>query len=81
MNEWMHQFEKFGLRCPKTGQRMTYTKGGGEVLTNISVDRINSKKDYEKGNVQFVCFLYNTIKNKYSEKILLTWCQYIVENK
>jgi len=81
MNEWMQQFEKFGLRCPKTGQVMTYTKGDGQVLTNISIDRINSKKDYEKGNVQFVCFLYNTIKNKYSEKILLTWCQYIVENK
>jgi len=81
MNEWQQQFEKLGLRCPKTGQMMTYTKGDGKVLTNISPDRINNEKDYEKGNVQFVCYIYNIMKNKYSEKILLTWCQYIVGKK
>ena len=80
MNEWQQQFEKLGLRCPKTGQRMTYTKGGGEVLTNISVDRINSTRDYEKGNVQFVCLAYNTMKNKYPEPVLVTWCQRIIKN-
>ena len=81
MNAWQEQFEKSGLRCPKTGQMMTYTKGEGEVLTNISPDRINSEKDYEKGNVQFVCLIYNKMKNKYSENILLRWCQYVVKNK
>ena len=81
MNVWQEQFEKLGLRCPKTGQTMTYTRGDGKVLTNISPDRINNEKDYEDGNVQFVCYIYNTMKNKYSEKILLTWCQYIVEKK
>jgi len=80
MNEWMQQFNRLGLRCPKTRQLMTYTKGSGEVLTNISVDRINSTGDYEKGNVQFVCLAYNTMKNKYPEHVLMTWCQRIVKN-
>ena len=80
MNEWMQQFNRLGLSCPKTRQLMTYTKGSGEVLTNISVDRINSTRDYEKGNVQFVCLAYNTMKNKYPEHVLMTWCQHIVKN-
>ena len=62
MKEWMKQFEKSGLRCPKTGQMMTYKRGEGEVITNISIDRLNNKKDYEKGNVQFVCLIYNKMK-------------------
>jgi hypothetical protein len=80
MNEWQQQFEKYGLYCPKTGQLMTYIKGSGQILTNISVDRINSTRDYEKGNVQFVCLAYNTIKNKYPEPVLVTWCKRIIKN-
>jgi len=79
MNEWQQQFEKYGLYCPKTGQLMTYKKGSGQILTNISIDRIDSTKDYEKGNVQFVCLAYNTIKNKYPEHVLVTWCKRIIK--
>ena len=79
MNEWQQQFEKYGLYCPKTGQLMTYIKGSGQILTNISIDRIDSTKDYEKGNVQFVCLAYNTIKNKYPEHVLVTWCKRIIK--
>ena len=81
MNVWQSQFEKWGLRCPKTGQRMTYIKGSGEVLTNISPDRIDSKKDYERGNIQFVCLIYNKMKNKYSEETVSTWCQHIINHE
>ena len=80
MKEWMKQFEKSGLRCPKTGQMMTYKRGEGEVITNISIDRLDNKKDYEKGNVQFVCLIYNKMKLHHSEDIILTWCRHIVEN-
>jgi len=79
MNEWQQQFEKYGLYCPKTGQLMTYIKGSGQILTNISIDRVDSTKDYEKGNVQFVCLAYNTIKNKYPEHVLVTWCKRIIK--
>ena len=68
MNEWQKQFEIMGLCCPKLGIQMTYTGGESKVRTNISVDRIDSKKDYEKGNVQFVSHIYNIMKQHYTDE-------------
>jgi hypothetical protein len=47
---------------------MTYTGGENKVRTNISIDRIDGKKDYEKGNVQFVSHIYNIMKQNYTDK-------------
>ena len=68
MNEWYEQFEVTGLYCPKLGILMTYKGGENKVKTNISIDRINSEKDYEKGNVQFVSHIYNIMKQHYTDK-------------
>ena len=62
---------------------MTHTLGRGQVLTNISVDRIDSDKDYIKSNIQFVCLMANLMKHKYDNKNLLLDKQHIstiVEN-
>jgi hypothetical protein len=79
-NEWKKQFNKTGLTCPLSGETMTHKLGRGEILTNISVDRINSDKDYIKGNIQFVCLMTNLMKNKYNNKTLLGWSKKIVDN-
>jgi len=79
-NEWKKQSIKTGLTCPLSGETMTYTLGNGGVLTNISVDRINSDKDYIKGNIQFVCLMANLMKNKYNNKTLLGWSKKIVNH-
>ena len=68
MNEWYEQFEVAGLYCPKLGILMTYKGGENKVKTNISIDRINSEKDYEKNNVQFVSHIYNIMKQHYTDK-------------
>ena len=68
MNEWQKQFETTGLYCPKLGILMTYKGGENKVKTNISIDRINSEKDYEKSNVQFVSHIYNIMKQHYTDK-------------
>ena len=68
MNEWQKQYEKTGTICPKLGIQMTYTGGENKVRTNISIDRINGKKDYEKGNVQFVSHIYNIMKQHYTDE-------------
>ena len=68
MNEWQKQFETTGLYCPKLGILMTYKGGENKVKTNISIDRINSEKDYEKNNVQFVSHIYNIMKQHYTDK-------------
>jgi len=79
MNEWQKQFEKTGLYCPKTGVKMTFVGGNNIVDTNISIDRINNKIIYQKGNVQFVTNMYNKIKNFYEEKEIDEFCYKRVE--
>ena len=59
---------------------MTHALGRGQVLTNISVDRIDSDKDYIKSNIQFVCLMANSMKHKYDNKTLLSWSKKIVNH-
>ena len=68
MNEWQKQFEITGLRCPKLGIKMTFIGGENKVRTNISIDRIDGKKNYEKNNVQFVSHIYNIMKQHYTDE-------------
>jgi len=79
MNEWQKQFEKTGLYCPKTEVLMTYTGGENVVNTNISIDRIDNKKNYEKGNIQFVTNMYNKLKGFYNEEEIDEFCYKRVE--
>ena len=79
-DEWKKQSLKTGLTCPLSGETMTYTLGNGGVLTNISVDRIDSAKNYIKGNIQFVCLMANLMKNKYTNETLLGWSKKIVNH-
>ena len=79
MNEWQKQYEKTGLYCPKTEVLMTYIGGENVVNTNISIDRIDNKKNYEKGNVQFVTNMYNKLKGFYKEKEIDEFCYKRVE--
>jgi len=53
---------------------MTYKGGENKVKTNISIDRINSEKDYEKNNVQFVSHIYNIMKQHYTDKEVDEFC-------
>ena len=76
--EWTKQKAKTGLSCPLSGETMTHILGKGAILTNISIDRINSDKDYVRGNIQFVCLMANIMKNKYDNKNLLIWSKKIV---
>ena len=59
---------------------MTHTLGNGSVLTNMSMDRIDSSKDYVVGNVQIVCLMANIMKNRYDNKNLLKWSKKIVNH-
>ena len=80
MNVWQGHYDKFGLKCALSGKQMTFTAGSGKVLTNISIDRINSKKNYEYGNIQFICHVVNSMKNNMEDNELINWCESIVNN-
>lgn len=65
--------------CAISGVEMTYLQEGGKCPTNISIDRIDSSRGYEKDNIQLVCSLVNTMKMQYSEEVLIEWCKKIID--
>jgi hypothetical protein len=46
----------------------------------VSLDRIDSGKDYLRENVQLVCTAVNKMKQEYSEELFLHLCRSIVHN-
>jgi len=69
-------------KCSLTNVKLIPGKGlkSKEVQKNlISLDRIDTNKGYEIGNVRFVSDLANTIRRNLSDKELLDICQKIVE--
>lgn len=73
---WVYEGQS-GL-CAVSGVKMTHIAGSGRVLTNISIDRIDSTKGYLRGNVQFVCDIVNRMKSDMSQAELLSWCRNIL---
>lgn len=65
--------------CPYTGWKMTYLKSHTDKLKltpdRASLDRIDSSKGYEKGNLQFICWMAQIAKNSYSEEDLINFCK------
>lgn len=49
--------------------------------TTASLDRIDPRKDYVKGNVQWVHKDVNRIKQAFNEERLLEVCKAIIEHK
>ena len=80
MKTWEIQKEKHGLICPISGQVMTHQQGHGPLETNISIDRIDSLKNYDPGNIQFICRRVNTMKHNETTESLISWSRAIMEN-
>jgi len=74
-NHWLKQKSIYGLKCPATGVKMTtkrfFNKPGKrktKCMTNISVDRILSSKNYSPQNLIFTTWQYNCDKGGLSPK-------------
>jgi len=74
-NHWLKQKSIYGLKCPATGVKMTtkrfFNKPGErktKCMTNISVDRILSSKNYSPKNLIFTTWQYNCDKGGLSPK-------------
>ena len=70
--------EQNGL-CALSGTPMTYISGQGLVDTNVSIDRIDSNKPYEKDNIQLICHRLNTMKSNLSDVLFVDWCKKVAE--
>jgi hypothetical protein len=64
--------EQNGL-CALSGFKLTF--GMGNVPTHVSVDRIDSGKDYTLDNVQLVCRVVNIMKNDQDQRQFVKWCK------
>ena len=47
---------------------------------NASIDRVDSMKSYEEGNLQFVHKDVNIMKNKYDQDYFIEVCKLIANN-
>lgn len=66
-------------RCAISGLDLTWQRGSGKILTNASIDRIDSNKGYEPDNVQLVCHAVNIMKLDMSQDVFLDWCVLIAK--
>ena len=78
---FIEQQNKFGMQCPYSGLTMTYDLGEGKTPTNISIDRFDSNKPYEKGNIIFCCNVINVMKFDSSYTTFITLCEQIAAHK
>ena len=68
-------------RCKLTGVRLTFPKSCAEHYRgkgNASLDRINSKRGYVVGNVQWVIKPANLAKHSLTEKQFVELCRKVV---
>lgn len=68
--------------CPYTGWSLINygdkdRKGCREKYA--SLDRIDSRKGYVRGNVQFVCYIAQIAKGDFSEKVFMDFCKRLKE--
>lgn len=67
---------KQGWRCALSGVALTMSpRDMRKENTNASLDRIDSTKGYEVGNVQWVHKVVNDLKSNMPEEEFINWCQ------
>ena len=65
-------------RCALTGFEMSHEIGNGRAWANISIDRIDPTKGYERGNVRLVCAAVNLMRNDMTDDELRLWAYRII---
>jgi hypothetical protein len=69
-------FKEQDFKCALTGWPIHF---GGNKKTSASVDRIDSKIGYHKGNIQILHKMANMCKNVYSQEMFYKLCKDIAE--
>ncbi len=70
-------YEKQNGLCAYTKLPLLAT---GNQLNTMSLDRIDSNKDYSEGNVQLVCVAINKMKLNYTEDQFIRLCCLVAQN-
>lgn len=68
-------------KCPILGYKLEPFQNGkiGQSKFSPSLDRINPRKGYTKGNVEFVCGLANNMMNNAEKRDLVRFSKWIIK--
>lgn len=82
LQDLKEQWEKQGGICPYTGWKMITPKNTKEKRVRspavASIDRIDSKKGYVKGNIEYVSFMAQCAKHAFNKEDVLDFCKSVV---
>lgn len=73
-------YDKQNGLCAITSVPMTNISGQGKILTNCSIDRIDSSKGYTLDNVQLTCLSINMMKLNATSEEFITFLNEVSEN-
>ena len=81
----VHIWQKQNGICPITGEELLLpnnTDGwkSKDHVFRASLDRINPKLGYIKGNVRFIAWTANIARNRISDEELIEFCRVVVKN-
>lgn len=74
----MNLLETQNYKCALSGIDLTHFKTINRqerILTNLSIDRINSKLGYVKGNIQILAYIINIMKQKMTNLEFISICK------
>jgi hypothetical protein len=70
-------------RCALTGVEFDLSvRNGGKSICNpysMSIDKINGKLGYVEGNVRIICTISNMCKGRWTDDVVINFCQKVVE--
>lgn len=66
-------------KCSISKVKLTHLIGKGIQINNVSLDRIIPKKGYVKGNVRWVCFIINTMRQDMDDNTFKKFCKNILK--
>lgn len=73
-------YEKQDRRCALSGVPLVFKGGTKSSLTTASLDRIDIKKGYVEGNVQWVHKTVNIMRNALELEDFVVWCSRVAKN-
>ena len=72
-----HLWSECGGKCPMTGVSMLKKSYVNNPLA-MTVDRLDGKKGYIKGNVRLVSRWYNIARSNWGDRFVLEMCQKVI---
>lgn len=70
--------------CPITKKKLelrSHSYNNKSQPYSASLDRIDNTKGYIKGNVRFVCLIFNYARNSFSDNDVINFCKIVAEQQ